>query len=57
MAAGLALLMLWLMLQPGHHHPLPDGHPKHDQCCGHKGCSRHQHFSGRACGLPWDYDH
>jgi hypothetical protein len=51
------LFFMWLALQPEHHHPPPDGHPKHDTCCGYKGCGRHQHYSGRSCGLPWEYDH
>jgi hypothetical protein len=57
MSAALAFLLLWLMMQPGHHHPRPDGKPKHDTCSMYKGGSRHQHFSGRSCGLPWEWDH
>ena len=53
MGAGIAVFLLWLTLQPEHHNPPPDLHPKHDQCCGFKGCSRHQHFNGRWCGIPW----
>jgi hypothetical protein len=51
------VLLLWLALQPEHHHPRADGHPKHNMCCSGRGCSKHQHFSGRACGLPWGWDH
>jgi len=57
MGAGIAFLLLWLTLQPEHFHPSPDGKPKMDTCCMHKGCARHQHFSGRACGLPFGWDH
>jgi len=45
------VMMIWLN---GHHekaHYLP---PRHDTCCGYKGCNRHNHFSGRACGIPWE---
>jgi hypothetical protein len=51
------LFFMWLALSGDHHHPHADGHPKHDTCCGYRGCRGHQHYSGRACGLPWEYDH
>lgn len=51
------LFFLWLALSGDHHHPRADGHPKHDACNMHKGGARHQHFSGRKCGIPWEWDH
>jgi hypothetical protein len=52
MGAGIILaMMLWLNGQQDLHHYLP---PKHDTCCMYRGCRKHQHFSGRWCGLPWE---
>jgi len=45
-------MMIWLNgKHQDHSHYLP---PKHDTCCSYRGCNRHNHFSGRSCGIPWE---
>lgn len=44
-------MMFWLQDRQPHAHYLP---PKHDTCAGYRGGTRHKHFSGRECGLPWE---
>lgn len=52
------VMMLWLNGRhpPEHYLPPPGENIQHDTCSGYRGGTRHQHFSGRHCGLPWEND-
>jgi len=53
------VMMIWLNgKHQDHSHYLPPkgSNLQHDTCCMYRGCTRHNHFSGRHCGLPWEND-